>query len=110
MIDKLKIVVAIALIVAGMAAFYYFDQQSTLLRTLGIIACVLAAAGIALTSTPGREAWEFAKGSRTEVRRVVWPTRRETVQGTLVVIGLYLWLLDTVLFWLLYDLTLGVGT
>ena len=61
---------------------------------------------------PGQLAWQFAVGTRAEVRKVVWPTRKETVQATLVVIvmviivGLYLWLLDVFSFWAIYDLIL----
>jgi preprotein translocase subunit SecE len=110
--DKLKLTVAVLLIIAGIAAFYYFEGQSILLRAGMVILSVLAALGMVLTSVPGQAAWEFAKGSRLEVRKVVWPTRRETVQGTLVVmvmvvlVGLYLWLLDISLFWVIYDLVL----
>ena len=110
--DKLKLTAAAVLIIVGIAAFYYFEGQSILLRAGMVILSVVAALGIGLTSIPGQAAWEFAKGSRLEVRKVVWPTRRETVQGTLLVmvmvvlIGLYLWLLDIALFWVIYDLVL----
>ncbi len=110
--DKLKLTAAVLLIMAGIAAFYYFEGQSILLRAGMVILSVIAALGIVLTSVPGQAAWEFGKGSRLEVRKVVWPTRRETVQGTLVVmvmvvlVGLYLWLLDIALFWAIYDLVL----
>ncbi len=112
MVDKLKIAAAGLLIIAGIAAFYYFEGQSVLLRAGMVIVSVAAALGIVLTSAPGQAAWDFAKGARLEVRKVVWPTRRETVQGTLVVmvmvvlVGLYLWLLDVSLFWVIYDLVL----
>jgi len=115
-VDKLKLSAAALIVVAGIAGFYLLAEQSVLLRAGVVIVSVIAAAGVALTSEPGQAAWAFAIGSRLEVRKVVWPTRRETVQGTLVVVamvivlGLYLWLLDAVLFWAVYDLILGVKT
>ena len=117
MLDKLKLTGAVLVVVAGVAAFYWLGEASSLLLRAGIvIVSVLAAAAITLTSAPGQAAWQFAVGARTEVRKVVWPTRRETVQGTLVVIvmviviGIYLWLLDTMSFWLIYDMILGVSS
>lgn len=97
-------------------AFYYFGELSVLLRAGMVIVAVVAGLGIALLSTPGQAAWEFAQGARLELRKVVWPTRRETVQTTgmvllmVVIIGIYLWAMDTLLFWVVYDLVLGTGT
>lgn len=115
MIDKVKLVGAVAIVVLGIAGFYYFDGLSVLLRAGMVIVAVVAGAGIALTSAPGQVTWEFAKGARLELRKVVWPTRRETIQGTgvvilmVVIVGIYLWLLDTALFWVVYDLILNTG-
>ncbi len=113
MIDKLKLTVAFSLVVVGVVAFYYFADMSVLVRALMVVAGVIAGLAIALTSTQGQAAWEFAKGARLEVRKVVWPERRETVQTTLVVlalvvvVGVYLWALDATVFWIIYDLVLG---
>ncbi|MDH3637165.1 MAG: preprotein translocase subunit SecE [Gammaproteobacteria bacterium] len=113
MIDRLKLAAAVLVVIAGIAAFYYFSDMSVLVRALMVIVSVIAALGISLTSEPGQAAWEFAKGSRLEVRKVVWPERRETVQTTLVVlslvivVGIYLWLLDAMIFWVIYELVLG---
>lgn len=113
MVDKLKLVGAALIVVAGIAGFYVLGESSVLLRAGVVIISVIAAAGVALMSGPGQSAWAFATGARMEVRKVVWPTRRETAQGTLVVVamvilvGLYLWLLDRVLLWAVYDLILG---
>lgn len=115
MTDKLKIAAAILILVAGIAAYYLLGNASILLRT-GIV--LLAAAGsvaVALTSDAGKRALEFAQTARQEVRKVVWPTRRETMQGTLVVmamvllLGLYLWILDSITFWAVYKMILGVS-
>ena len=116
MIDKIKLAAAVIVVVLGVAAFYYFDELSILLRAGMVIVAVIAGLGIALLSTPGQAAWEFAKGARLELRKVVWPTRRETMQTTgmvllmVVIIGIYLWIMDTLLFWVVYDLVLGTGT
>jgi preprotein translocase subunit SecE len=111
-IDKVKLVAAVAIVVLGIAGFYYFDELSVLLRAGMVVVAVIAGAGIALTSVQGQKIWEFAKGARLELRKVVWPTRRETIQGTgvvllmVVIVGIYLWILDTALFWVVYDLIL----
>jgi preprotein translocase subunit SecE len=102
-LDTVKLVVAVVLIVIGIALFYYFEGYSTLLRVLGLLALAGIAAAVALQSLPGRRVWEFAASSRNEVRKVVWPTRQETVQTTLIVfamvliIGIILWLFDMML-------------
>jgi len=113
--DNIKLAMAGLVVVLGVAGFYTLGDASVLVRAGVVVLAVVAAAAMALTSAPGREAVEFAKGSRMEVRKVVWPTRRETMQTTLfvmvlvVLIGLYLWLLDRIMFWVVYDLTLGTG-
>lgn len=77
-----------------------------LARVIGLLAAAGAAVAVALQTAPGAETLEFLQGSRSELRKVVWPTRAETTQTTLIVIamvvvmGLLLWLLDVVLFWL----------
>ena len=101
--------------VAGVAAFYTMEDVSELLRVGLLIVSILLAGGVALTSGPGQQAWSFAKGARGEFRKIVWPTRKDTVQSTLIVIimviliGLFLWLLDQISFWVIYDLLLQIG-
>ena len=115
MADKLKLAAAGLVIVAALALFYVLGDSSSLIRALIVVAGVVIAAGIALTSDSGRAAWQFALATRTEVRKVIWPTRRETAQSTMVVIlmvlvvGIYLWVLDALSFWAIYDLALGLG-
>ena len=114
-LDKIKIVGAVTLVVAGLAAFYVLDSDSQLMRVGLLILSLVVAGGVALTSAYGQQAWTFAKGARGEFRRIVWPTRKETATSTLIVIimvvliGLFLWLLDTISFWLIYDLLLQIG-
>ena len=104
-LDTLKLVVAIALLIAGIAQFYYFEAESLLYRVLGVVGFSLAAIGVVYTTVLGQNIWGFARDARTEVRKVVWPTRQETVQTTLLVIGMViivgimLWLIDMFLRW-----------
>jgi preprotein translocase subunit SecE len=102
-LDTAKLAVAVALLMGGIFAFYFFADYSTLLRVIGLLIISGVAATIALQTAQGRQLWQFASDSRAEVRKVVWPTRQETMQTTLVVIvmvlilGILLWLFDTVL-------------
>jgi preprotein translocase subunit SecE len=103
--DVVKQVISIIFVVAGVTAFYYFSELSLLYRVLGLVALVLAAAGLFLTTQTGKSLWSFVLESKQEVRRVVWPTREETFRTTLMVfvmvllVGLMLWFLDMFLFW-----------
>jgi preprotein translocase subunit SecE len=87
------------------AAFYYFSEFSLLYRVLALVAALLVAIGLILTTGTGRNIWGFMLESKQEVRRVVWPTREETIRTTLMVfvmvfiVGLVLWCLDMFLFW-----------
>ncbi len=112
--DTVKLGLAVAVLAAGVAGFYYFADESLLYRVLGLLGVAVAALAIAYQSTPGRRAWSFVQESRTEVRKVVWPTRMETMQTTLYVIllvmlvCLILWALDGLLGWG-FQLVTGVG-
>jgi preprotein translocase subunit SecE len=110
-LDTAKLVVSATIIVAGIWAFYFFAGYSLLLRVVVLLALSGGAAALALTTAPGRQLWRFAVDSRMEVRKVVWPTRQETMQTTLIVIvmvfllGVLLWLFDMVLMAILRFLT-----
>jgi preprotein translocase subunit SecE len=110
-LDTAKLVLAAALLLAGIFAFYQFVAYPLLVRVIGLLAIAGGAAAIALQSAPGRRLWQFGRDSHMEVRKVVWPTRQETVQTTLVVVvmvlilGIVLWLFDTVLMAILRFLT-----
>ena len=103
--DTFKLGIAVVLLAAGVYGFYHFADQSQLYRVLGLLAVALVAVGIASQSAVGRRALSFAQDSRTEVRKVVWPTRTETMQTTLIVLLLVLlvciilWALDGLLGW-----------
>jgi len=113
--DKLKLALSALIVIAGITGFYWLGDASVLLRAGVVIVGIIAASAVALASAPGQAAWQFAVGARAEVRKVIWPTRKETIQATLVVIvmvilvGLYLWLLDVLSFWAIYDLILGAS-
>jgi len=112
--DVLKWFAAAALLGAGLVGFYWFAEHSTLLRVIGVLLATGAAVAVAVQTAKGRSAWEFMRDSRTEVRKVVWPTRKETTQTTLIIMGvvtvvaLIMWALDTVL-GVLVRLLLGQG-
>jgi preprotein translocase subunit SecE len=112
--DVLKWFASAALLAAGLIGFYYFAEHSTLLRVVGLLFAVAASVVVAVQTAKGRVAWEFMRDSRTEVRKVVWPTRKETTQTTLIIMGvvtivaLIMWALDTMLGWMV-RLLLGQG-
>ncbi len=104
--DVVKQVFSVVFVIAGVAAFYYFSEAVPLLyRVLGLVVVVLASAGLMMTTEIGHGVWQFALESKQEVRKVVWPTREETMRTTLLVfamvtvVGLILWFLDMFLFW-----------
>jgi preprotein translocase subunit SecE len=102
-LDTFKLVIAIMILLAGIGGFYYYAEASLLYRVLGLVAIVIVAAGIAFTTSTGHAILSFGRESRAEVRKVVWPTRQETLQTTLMVVvaviilGIFLWLIDMML-------------
>ena len=113
MADQAKLAVAAALVVAGVAAYYWLAESALVLRVLAVVAGIAAGAGVAWTSEPGREFVAFAREAVGEVKKVVWPTRKETMQTTaavfafVVVMAVFLWISDKTLEWVLYELILG---
>jgi preprotein translocase subunit SecE len=111
--DKLKLVFAVALLIAGIAGYYWLAAESILLRVLSVIAGIAAGVAVALTSELGKQFVVFSRESLAEVKKVVWPTRKETMQTTaavfafVVVMAVFLWASDKTLEWVLYDLILG---
>ena len=103
--DKGKLVLAAGVFLAGVVGFYLLEGQSDLVRVIGMVAVAGVAIGIAMTSQPGRNAWAFAREARQELRRVVWPTRQESIQTTLIVlvmviiVAILLWLMDMFFMW-----------
>jgi preprotein translocase subunit SecE len=109
--DSLKLGTAVLLLAVAVVAFYRFDEQLLVLRVLGLLAVAGISIFIAAQSSAGKNIIGFIIGARTEVRKVVWPTRAETTQTTLAVmlmvilVGIFLWLLDMVLLWAIQLLT-----
>jgi len=101
--DKLKLVAAALLGVAGLVAFYYFREQSLLARVVGLLVVTGLVAFIIYQTALGKRVVSFFRDARTEVRKVVWPSRAETTQTTLtvmvivIIVGLFLWMFDSVL-------------
>ncbi|GAA4648284.1 preprotein translocase subunit SecE [Kistimonas scapharcae] len=108
--DGLKWAVVVLVVVVGVGGNYYFSAESLLYRVIGLVALGVVAAVVAFQTDKGRVFWELLKDAKAEVRKVVWPTRQETVQTTLVVVavvlimGLVLWGLDSLLGWLVSSL------
>ncbi|MEH6596274.1 MAG: preprotein translocase subunit SecE [Colwellia polaris] len=115
-LDFLKWGVIVLLLAGAVVGNYIFAEQSVLVRALAVVAAIVVAGLVAMQTVKGRNAVDFAKESRTEVRKVVWPTRQEAVQTTGIVLvatlimSLLLWGLDSVLFWVVGLITgLKVG-
>jgi preprotein translocase subunit SecE len=111
--DRVKVALAIVAVVAGVVGYYMLAKQPAIARIGAVLAGLAAGGAIAWTSGPGQRFFAFAKDSWNETRRIVWPTRKETTQVTLIVfafvvaMALFLWLVDKSLEWVLYDLILG---
>jgi len=103
--DSIKLMGAVAILLSSIIIFYRFPDAHQVLRVGGILVGAIVAALIALKTERGRNVWGFAQESRVEVRKVVWPTRAETVQTTMIVIvmviivGIMLSIIDGTLHW-----------
>ncbi len=108
-LDVMKLIISVLLVIAGIVGFYFYSEQSQLYRVLGLVAVMLLAAGIALSTASGKGLLAFMKNARAEVRKMVWPTRVETMQTTLMVVvivillSIFLWFVDMLL-------GLGIGS
>jgi preprotein translocase subunit SecE len=110
-VDKVKIVAAVACVVLGLWAYYYFADAAVLLRVLMVLGGLIAGAAVAWTSEPGKAFFVFAQESWQEAGRVSWPTRKETVQTTavvfafVVIMALFLFAVDSSIAWVLSMIT-----
>jgi len=111
--DKAKLAAAVALVVAALAAFYLLTKQGQIAQWGALILCLAAAVVVFFTSEPGKELFAFGRDAWREVKKVVWPERKEAMQltayvfGFVLIMALFLWLTDKTLEWLFYDLILG---
>ncbi|HYD33630.1 MAG TPA: preprotein translocase subunit SecE [Methylophilaceae bacterium] len=106
MADKIKLVIALLLVAAGIAGFYVLGDQALVVRILAVLAGVGAALVVLWTSPSGKRGLEFAGEAVDETRKVVWPTRRETIQTTVavflmvLVMAAFLWVVDIGFLWM----------
>ncbi len=111
--DKAKLGAAIALVLAALVAYYLLSQSGPLLQWAALLGCLIAAVVVFLTSLQGRQLVGFGRDAWREVQKVVWPTRKESLQmtayvfGFVVIMALFLWFTDKTLEWVFYDLILG---
>ena len=111
--DKAKLAGAVLLLVGGIAVFYYLGKQDLWIRVVALLAMMGMAVALFFVSEPGKQLIGFGRDSVREVKKVVWPTRKEAGQMTgyvfafVLVMALFLWLTDKTLEWVLYDLVLG---
>jgi preprotein translocase subunit SecE len=112
-VDKAKLAAAAILVVASLAAYYVLGKQGSLAQWGALLLGLAAAVVVFFTSEPGKELYAFGRDAWREVKKVVWPARKEAVQMTVyvfvfvLVMALFLWLTDKTLEWLFYDLILG---
>ena len=111
--DKAKLAGAVLLLVGAIVAFYVLGKQDLWVRVAALLAMLAVAVALFFTSESGKQLVAFGKDSVREVKKVVWPTRKEAIQMTgyvfafVVVMALFLWITDKTLEWVLYDLVLG---
>jgi preprotein translocase subunit SecE len=111
--DKAKLALALALVLGALAGFYLLAKQGPIAQWGGLIGGLVVAVVVFLTSEPGKQFVAFGRDSWREVKKVVWPARKEAMQMTayvfafVVVMALFLWLTDKTLEWVFYDLILG---
>lgn len=105
MINKIKLVAALLLVAAGVAGFYFLADYPLVVRVVTVLAGTVAAVAVMLTTAEGQVAFNFAREAVVETRKVVWPTREETVRTTLIVfvvvvlIAIFLWIVDLGFLW-----------
>lgn len=105
LMDTIKLMIALLICVAAVAAFYIYADESLLYRVIGLLAAAGISVVIAMQTAKGRNIWGFFQDAQIEVKKVVWPTRQETLQTTLIVIlvvlivAIILWILDMFLGW-----------
>ena len=111
--DKAKLAAAAVMVVAALVAFYLLSKQGPLVQWIALLLGLAAAAAVFFVSETGKQLIAFGRDAWREVRKVVWPARKEAIQitayvfGFVLIMAMFLWLTDKTLEWLLYDLILG---
>ena len=111
--DIIKLSISVLLLAAGVWGYYYLAESLFVLRLLAVLGGIVAGCAVAWFTQPGRDFVVFARESIGEVKKVVWPSRKETMQTTaavfafVLVMAVFLWLSDKTLEWVLYDLVRG---
>ncbi len=111
--DKAKLGAALVVFLAAFGSYYALHSQQTWLRVIALLVLLLVAGGLFLLALPGKALIAYTRDSVREVRKVVWPERKEAIQMTAIVFGfvilmaLFLWITDKSLEWVFYDLILG---
>lgn len=114
MADKIKLLIAVLLVVVGVVGYYYLSAMPALVRVLMVVGGLVAGAVVTYFTVPGKAFFAFAGEARDETRKVVWPTRKETIQTTAIVLlfvfvmAVFLWIVDSILLWLV-GMALGGG-
>jgi preprotein translocase subunit SecE len=99
-VDKIKLGFALLLLIAGIAGFYYLRDSAMVIRVISVLAGIVLASVVVWFTTQGKQFYAFSRESQEETRKVVWPTRKETMQTTGIVFGfvlvmaLFLWMVD----------------
>ncbi len=111
--DKVKLVVAVLLVVAGIVGFYMLTKQGAIAQWGVLSAAMVAAVVVFVSSESGKEFLAFGRDAVREAKKVVWPARKEAMQMTayvfafVVIMAIFLWLTDKTLEWAIFDLLLG---
>jgi preprotein translocase subunit SecE len=112
-VDKIKVAVAVLLVIGGIAGFYFLSDSPMVLRVTSVLAGIVAGALLGWTTAPGKQFFAFAQEAVVETKKVVWPTRKESLQTTgavfafVVAMAVFLWITDKGLQYAMYDLLLG---
>jgi preprotein translocase subunit SecE len=111
LLDTVKLMLAVGIVVGSVVAYYYFPALPVALRSFGVLVALVVGAWVALQSMQGQSLWKFIQAARVELRKVVWPTREETIQTTVavlifsVIMGVFFWLLDLFLLFVTSKIT-----
>lgn len=111
--EKVKLALAAGLVVAAIVAFYMLARQGQLAQWGALLACLVAAGAVFWSAESGKRLVAFGRDATREVKKVVWPTRKEATQmtayvfGFVVVMAIFLWATDKTLEWVIFDLILG---